>query len=123
MTVDRIASDAERNSMNRKAVQWFYKELPDLVSKGVLPQSSADRLREYYGDIKGRDKKRLVIIVCSVLGAVLIGLGIILLFAHNWEELSRPVRAVLSLLPLMVGQTLAMWVVLKKSESQALKEG
>jgi len=109
--------------MNKKAVQWLYKELPDLVSKGVLAQPAADRLREHYGDIKSVDKKWFVIILCSVLGALLIGLGIILLFGHNWEELSRPVRAVLSLLPLMVGQALAMWVVFKRPESQALKEG
>jgi uncharacterized membrane protein len=109
--------------MNKKTIQWLYQELPDLVSKGVLPQSSADMLREHYGDIKSVDKKWFVIILCSVLGALLIGLGIILLFGHNWEELSRPVRAVLSLLPLMVGQALAMWVVLKRPTSQAFKEG
>ncbi len=109
--------------MNKKAVQWLHKELPDLVSKGVISQSSADNLRQHYRDVKSADKKWFVIILCSVLGALLIGLGIILLFGHNWEELSRPVRAVLSLLPLMVGQGLAMWVVLKRPESQALKEG
>ncbi len=109
--------------MNMKAVQWLYKELPELVSKGVLSQSAADQLHEHYGDIKGVDKKWFVIILCGVLGALLIGLGIILIFGHNWEELSRPVRTVLSLLPLMIGQALAMWVVFKRPESQALKEG
>ena len=109
--------------MNKKAVQWFHKELPDLVNKKVISQSVADSLREHYSDVKSTDKKWFVIILCSVLGALLIGLGIILLFGHNWEELSRPVRAVLSLLPLMAGQALAMWVVLKRPESQALKEG
>ncbi len=109
--------------MNKKAVQWLHGELPDLVSKGVLSQATADNLRTHYGCAKGMDKKWFVIILCSIVGALLIGLGIILLFGHNWQELSRPVRAVLSLLPLMIGQALAVWVVLKKPESQALKEG
>ncbi len=109
--------------MNKKAVQWLNKELPDLVSKKVISQSVADSLREHYSDVKSMDKKWFVIILCSVLGALLIGLGIILLFGHNWEELSRPMRVVLSLLPLMIGQAMAMWVVLKRPESQALKEG
>ncbi len=109
--------------MNIKAVQWLYQELPGLVSKGVLAQSAADKLHEHYGEIRGADRKWFIIILCSVLGAILIGLGIILLFAHNWEELSRPARAVLSLLPLIVGQALAVWVIVKRPESQALKEG
>ena len=115
--------DAERNRMNKKVVQWLYQELPDLVSKGIITQAAADNLRGHYGEVKTADKKWFVIILCSVLGALLIGLGIILLFGHNWEELSRPMRTVLSLLPLMIGQALAFWVVLKRPESQALKEG
>jgi hypothetical protein len=34
--------------MNKKMVQWLYKELPELVSKGVLSQSVADQLHEHY---------------------------------------------------------------------------
>ncbi|MBI3997134.1 MAG: DUF2157 domain-containing protein [Candidatus Omnitrophica bacterium] len=108
--------------MNKKAVQWLYQELPDLVNKGVLQQTAADKLREHYGELRSADKKWFIIILCSVLGASLIGLGIILLFAHNWEQLSRPVRAFLSLLPLVVGQALAFWVLLRRPTSHALKE-
>jgi len=109
--------------MNKKGVQWLYQELPDLVSKGVLPQSSADKLHEHYGTIKGVDKKWFIILLCSVLGALLIGLGIILLFAHNWERLSRAARTVLSLLPLIIAQAFAIWVMLKRPKSHAFKEG
>ncbi len=108
--------------MNKRAVQWLYQELPNLVNKGVLPQETANKLREHYGELRTADKKWFVIILCSVMGALLIGLGIILLFGHNWEELSRPVRAVLSLLPLALGQALALWVLLKRPASDALKE-
>jgi uncharacterized membrane protein len=108
--------------MNKKAVLWLYQELPDLVNKGVLPQTTADKLREHYGEFKSADKKWFIIILCSVLGASLIGLGIILLFGHNWEQLSRPVRAFLSLLPLVAGQALAFWVLLRRPASHALKE-
>lgn len=109
--------------MNKKAVQWFYQELPDLVSKGILQQEAADKLRNHYEKIKSADKNWFVLILCGVLGALLIGLGIILLLAHNWEELSRPMRAVLSLLPLVIGQALAFWVLLKRPASHAFKEG
>ena len=54
--------------MNKKAVQWLYQELPDLVNKGVLQQEAAEKLRSHYGEIKGADKKWFVLILCGVLG-------------------------------------------------------
>jgi uncharacterized membrane protein len=109
--------------MNKKAIQWLYQELPDLVSKVVLTQEAADKLRNHYGEIKSVNKNWFFIILFGVIGALLIGLGIISLIGHNWEELSRPVRVVLSLLPLVSGQALALWVLLKRPASHAFKEG
>jgi uncharacterized membrane protein len=108
--------------MNKKAVQWLYGELPELVAKGILSEPAAQNLRNHYGEARGLDRKWFIVLVCSVMGALLIGLGIILLLAHNWEELSRPVRAVLSLLPLLIAQALAFWVVKNRPGSHALKE-
>jgi len=108
--------------MGKRAIKWLYQELPVLVSKGVLAQEAADRLREYYGEIKDAGKKMTAVIICGVLGALLIGLGIILLLAHNWEEFSRFTRAILSFLPLLIGQGLAFWVLCKRPQSHAFKE-
>ena len=58
--------------MNKKAVQWLYQELPDLVGKGIITQATADSVRGHYGEVKAADKKWFVIILCSVLGALLI---------------------------------------------------
>jgi len=62
-------------------------------------------------------------VLFSILGAALIGSGIILLLAHNWEEFGRPVRAVLSFLPLVAAQVLAGFVLLKRRESTGWREG
>ncbi len=109
--------------MNKKALQWFYQELPDLVNKGVLSPDAANKIKEHYGEVKVRDKKWMFLIVCGVIGALLIGLGIIMLIAHNWDDLSRGARAFLSILPLVIGQGLSMWVLLKRPNSDAFKEG
>jgi len=108
--------------MNKQALQWLYEELPSLVNKDILSQTTADKLHEYYGELKNTDKKSFAVILCSILGALLIASGIILLFAHNWEQLSRPIRAGVALLPLIIGQILAFWVLLKHATSHALKE-
>lgn len=109
--------------MGKKAIKWLYQELPGLVTKGILTQEAADRLRQYYSEVESAAKKWTTLIICGVLGALLIGLGIILLLAHNWEQFSRFTRAILSFTPLVMGQALALWVLLKRPESSALKEG
>lgn len=108
--------------MNKKAVRWLYRELPELVNKGILSGESADRLRRHYGEIKSAGKTAVTPVILGASGALLIGLGIILLLAHNWEQLSRFTRAFLSLLPLLAAQGLALWVILKRPGSAALKE-
>ncbi len=108
--------------MSKKAVSWLYREIPKLVAKGILTPQAARKLREYYPEAKSPGKKWFLLIVCGVTGALLIGLGIISLFAHNWEELSRGVRAVLSFMPLIIGQGLLAWVLVKRPKSDALKE-
>ena len=109
--------------MNRMPIKWLYQELPGLVEKGVLTQETAERVHKYYGEVKGVSGAGFALIICATIGAFLIGLGIILLFAHNWEQFSRLTRAILSIAPLVIGQALALWVLLKRPKSGAFKEG
>jgi uncharacterized membrane protein len=109
--------------MNKKCVQWLYQELPQLVDKGILNTETAEKISRYYGEVKNTSKKWFFLIVCGVLGALLIGLGIILILAHNWEQFSRFTRGILSFAPLLIGQALAAWVLLKRPQSSAFKEG
>jgi uncharacterized membrane protein len=108
---------------NRKHLQWLYRELPGLMNDGVLTAEAAEKLRAYYGEIREASKKRIALIAFSALGALLVGLGIILLLAHNWDELSRSVRTVLSIAPMLLGQALVAWSLVKKKESVAWREG
>lgn len=108
--------------MNKKLVEWLYQELPDLVKKGILTQEAVNSLKTYYGEIKTTDKRWFMLILCGLVGTILVGLGIILLLAHNWEQFSRSTRTVLSLLPLLISQGLAFWVLLKRPASMIFKE-
>ena len=109
--------------MNKRAIAWLYRELPGLVDKGILNQETADKLRHYYGEVRSVSKTTAMLIILGTIGALLIGLGIILLLAHNWEQFSRFTRAILSLAPLVIGQSLALWVLCKRPQSGAFKEG
>ncbi|MCI0693292.1 DUF2157 domain-containing protein [candidate division KSB1 bacterium] len=108
---------------NSKHIQWLYRELPALMNDGVITAEITEKLRAYYGEIKEGSKSRIALIIFGVLGALLVGSGIILLLAHNWDELSRATRTVLSFAPLLAGQALAGWTLIRKSESVAWREG
>jgi uncharacterized membrane protein len=109
--------------MSNRSIRWFLTELPGLVNDGVLDEETANRLRERYPAPLSLSGSRLAIIVCAVFGALLIGSGVILLLAHNWEHLGRPARTVIAVLPLAVSQVVAGWVLVRRGESTAWREG
>ncbi len=106
-------------------VLWLYRELPELVSRDVIQPEAAERIRQHYGEpeMAGSAAKRWAIILFSILGALLICGGIILLLAHNWEELSRPMRAAISVVPLAITAALGAWLLWTESNSTAWLEG
>lgn len=109
--------------MSKKNVQWLYEELPGLVGKGILPVETAEKLRQHYGDAETGGGKRWAVVLFGILGGALIGAGVILLLAHNWDDLTRPVRAVISFLPLVIAVTLAAFTLGKRAGSAAWREG
>lgn len=109
--------------MSKKAIRWLYDELPELVAKGILTQECEGKIRKYYSEEKSAYRIPVILIICGVVGALLIGLGIISLFAHNWDEFSRFTRAILSFVPLVIGQGLALWALCKRPLSSGFKEG
>lgn len=85
-----------------KEAAWLLRELPALVGKGVLDDAAAARLHAHYAALpQGLSWGMLLL---AIGGAALIGLGIILIFAHNWENWTPGVRVALSLAPLLLGQ-------------------
>lgn len=104
--------------MARPPVRWLYDELPRLVERGVLDGAAAERVREHYGPAPAKaDASNVLLAVFGVIGAVLIGLGVVLVLAHNWEDLSRPVRAGIAFGVLLAAQAIAAWAIVCKRES------
>jgi len=97
------------------------KEIPELLKAEIITQDTADRIQDYYKNKKGASTNRLFI-VFGILGAILVGLGIILIIAHNWDELSRATKTLFAFLPLVVGQALCVYSITKKQNSDAWKE-
>lgn len=95
-------------------------DLSELTSAGVISPETAEKIRLYYS---GKDTSPgLYVIVFGIIGAVLVGAGIILIIAHNWDSFSRVVRICFALLPLFIGQLMCAYVLLRNRNNIALAE-
>ena len=97
------------------------KNLNELVEAQVISTETAGKIIDYYQNKKPESNNRLFI-AFGILGATLVGLGIILILAHNWDDLSRNVKLFFAFLPLLIGQGLCGYTILKKYESAAWRE-
>jgi uncharacterized membrane protein len=97
------------------------KELPELIKAEIISQETAEKIRFYYKS-KGNTSSNRLFVLFAVLGAILIGLGIILILAHNWDIFPRAIKISLTFLPLFIGQLLCVYSLLKKDGDIAWKE-
>ena len=91
--------------------------LSDLVEDGIISQETADKISVYYA--KEDNSTNRLLAIFGVLGATLIGLGIILIIAHNWDNLSRTIKTIIAFIPLLIGQISCGFAILKKKENVA----
>jgi len=54
------------------------KDIPELVKAEVISEETADKIRDFYRNKRGQSTNRLFIVF-----GILVGLGIILIIAHN----------------------------------------
>ena len=108
--------------MSQKQIRWMLGELPTLLEGGIIDGATAERLRRHYESAAGKSRN-WALTVFGLLGGTLVGLGIILLLAHNWADLSRAARTALAFAPLVAAQLLALWVFNAGKESAAWREG
>lgn len=97
------------------------KEISNLLKEGVISAETADKINAYYAGKKNTSGNRLFLIF-GILGALLVGLGIILIIAHNWDDLSRSTKTVISFFPLVLGQLWCGYYLLKKPSNSTWQE-
>jgi hypothetical protein len=103
-------------------IRWLLAELPELVASGVLTPEAAEALRRHYAGASPEEPRRTGFVLSAILGSLLVGGGIILLVAHNWDFLSRPVRCAIAFTPLVLSQALAIFVLARRNESAPWRE-
>ncbi|HRN56153.1 MAG TPA: DUF2157 domain-containing protein [Agriterribacter sp.] len=99
----------------------FVKELRELVNANIITPDTAQEIADYY---KQREKERpnRFSAVINILGALLVGLGVVLVVAHNWDELGRTAKTFFAFLPLVIAQGLCLYAMLRKKNNTAWLE-
>lgn len=92
------------------------KDLPELIKAGIITEETGSRIQEYYKAKSDSSPNRLFV-AFGILGSLLVGLGIILIIAHNWDYLSRATKTFFAFLPLVAAQLICAYVLLKKSRN------
>ena len=98
------------------------KDLTELLTAGIINQDTAEKIEQYYQDKAGPPQNKMVI-VFGILGSLLVGLGIVLILAHNWDHLSRVVKTVFAFLPMLAGQAICAYALWKQRDSTVWREG
>ena len=91
----------------------FKSELKELVKADIITVETAQKITAYYHS-KEVAKPNKLFTIFGVLGALLSGLGIILIIAHNWDDMSRSLKTFLAFLPLLLGQVACAFSLIKK---------
>jgi uncharacterized membrane protein len=67
--------------------KWLIQEIERWVRDGVIERNQADRITALYPE--ETPSRNWGPLIFSVIGAIIFGLGIILLFAYNWDKIHK----------------------------------
>ena len=108
---------------NKKQLRWLYRALREWEAEGLITKEQGERLRARYGSAGPETTPTWGIVIIAILGVLLIGGGIILMVAYNWEALSRPWRTALRFAPLVLAEGVYGYVFFRRRRSPAWVEG
>jgi len=96
--------------MNRH-VRWLREQLLLWVAQGVVSPAQADRIRGFYPEPKAGALWGTIIF--AGLGAVVFGLGVILLFAYNWRAIPKAGKLAVIFLSILAAHGAGRWLLAK----------
>ncbi len=103
-----------------KKEKWLLKEVESWQKSEIVSEEIANTLKTMY-----QPKKSIsfLMVLFSVIGSLLIGMGVVLVSANNWwYSLPIAIRTVVGFLPLLLSQAVVLFVYRYKMHSVAFRE-
>lgn len=108
--------------MERKATEWLHGRISLWQNEGIVDGETAERLRARHPLPPRAQSLRPATASIAALGAAFVGFGLILIFAWNWKDFSKPTRLAISLTPLAASLAILAWSTLSRRHGKALAE-
>ena len=99
------------------------QDLTELVNAGIITDEKARQISAYFKnkqDTAASANKQLLIF--GILGALLVGIGLMFIIANQWDSLSRSVKTTCAFLLLIVPQLLCLFALVKKADQMVWRE-
>ncbi|MEI6680798.1 MAG: DUF2157 domain-containing protein [Mariniphaga sp.] len=97
------------------------KELPELVSANIITAETARQINIYYQK-KHESSPNRQLLIFGILGAILIGTGLLFIVANQWDQFSQFTKTTCAFLLLIVPQLFGGYVLLQKKEKIVWRE-
>ncbi len=99
-------------------------DLHELVNANVITGETAQQIAGYYRKKQEQfpSAKNKQLLIFGILGALLVGIGLMFIIANQWEELPRSVKTAFAFLLLIVPQLLCFYAMVKKPGSVVWRE-
>ena len=101
-------------------IQWLEEQLKRWVNSGIIQDNHAQSIRSLYP--ASQTTRPWALIVFSGIGAVIIGLGVILLFAYNWADMSKVSKLSTVFLSLIISHIIGISLFLKSERFEKMGE-
>jgi len=101
-------SEKQRN-ISSKTIDWLLSEIGQWEKEALISPDQKEKLVTRYRAQKESSYHDYTTLIISVIGALLIGMGIILFFAYNWDKIPRMFRLALILVTMSASYVGGMW--------------
>lgn len=101
-------------------IEWIRKEARQWAEEGIITPEQQELIQMRYPINKAGSP---LLSFFAVIGSLLVGAGIILVFATNWWRLPAAIKIMLAFLPLLGAQAVCLYTFKKKWDSVSFREG
>lgn len=106
---------------SNKYLAWLEDQLTLWIEEGLVSEEQAQAIRKKYS-VEGEESLNLTYILLGSLATLLVGSGIVLIFAYQWDRLSVFAKGGLSLLPSVLGLVFFCYVFLNRRKELVWRE-
>jgi uncharacterized membrane protein len=101
-------------------LKWIESESDEWVQDGIITEEQQNGILSRYNTPKAGNP---LLALFAVIGTLLIGTGVIMVFATNWHGMTIPTRLAVAFLPLIIAMGACAFTALNRYSSAAFREG